>query len=317
MVGARVVSLIPGRDPSPPPAATLPGTTPRWRERLAAGGGFHGALGGSYAPTAEASLSVRAGQVVVSNPALWTRTTGLDPHLAAAILLRDLSAGTSLSLILRPDAFETPLALGLFGDVTDQRIFRLRAGVALSGDLAVPRLRGTGLGRAALRNQIEFAHALGLHRFSIIAGNTSGGYTWARMGFDPNRNDPSHPWTLTEHLRRRFDLVAPVLTAPERASVAPYLDLRDGNDLRAIASNTVDITARLPALLDAGGDHAEILPLRASFHDAARRATPLTLGKALLLRTTWSGLLDLQNPAQMARTGAYCGGWKYLAVTHG
>lgn len=131
--------------------------------------------------------------------------------------------------------------------------------------------QGQGIARQRLVNALQLYPALGLPAIRLNAGNSVGGYAWARMGFLP----PAWNWTvLRQGLRDRLDFMSDIAPGPRAQAEA----LLASDDPRALWQ-----VADLPA--EAPGEEP--------------------LGATLLLGSQWIAQLDFDNPQQMARLHGY------------
>ncbi|MDB5490746.1 MAG: hypothetical protein JWO78_595 [Micavibrio sp.] len=269
---------------------------------------------------AAARVSFTRGTVTCLQSRAWNVSVPVNPDLAVHILTRDLPDVEEVELEYSPYANE--VSCSLRGDgYYDRRDFGLGSGRTGHGTVSVDvRKQGAGIGRILMRNEIEFAHALNMRTFSIYAGGSAGGYTWASLGFEPDKIDSEDFNTYTRNLiSRHYEAVKDCLTEEERYNVRPLLDLIRTKDLRQLARQDADFSVRLKTVFAQAVNHDSEQnlvrdSLRERFNVRLRLGKKITLGQVLLAGTTWRGHIDLQDPVQMRRAGEYAGGWKYIGL---
>jgi hypothetical protein len=257
---------------------------------------------------------------------LWKRYIPMTEKQAGAILGRDLPGNVRFSIEFGEDG---KAEFSLFTKekiFSDSRSVDFKKAVLLPGYLKCSR-QGKGIGRIAMRNQIEFFRACGIRRFEITAGLEAGGYSWARFGFLPEKiSDPRFDEHARRHVRDRYEAIESLLDADEKLGLSRIVKLRRRKDIWRLADAPVDVGPRLSALFNktASGKTECREPLKTLFkvladdrvikdtveeRIAARK--PLFIGRLLLSGAFWDGVMNFDNKEQMERAGNYVGGWKY------
>lgn len=141
--------------------------------------------------------------------------------------------------------------------------------------------QGKDISRVLMKQQIPVYQDLGYNKVKVHANIDVGAYTWARYGFVPELNS----WSSL------------------RAGIADKLD-------RLAASGKVNPRAytQVKGLLESRDPRTiwNIADIREPFSDPQKPKTN-TLGKALLLGSSWHGSLDLSDAATMERFNKYVG----------
>lgn len=260
----------------------------------------------------------------------WNKYIPFSPQTAVEILTGDLPKSTRVYLydvyphgqgdlkIGKPYAAELGRCFG------DHRSFDLSEGTVESGFMMIgTQLRGRGIGRIMMRNQIEFFHACGARDFKIMAGSNNGGYTWARMGFLPTGSEsPYFNKEIIIPFKQKMKALKPFLPRALYREVMGSISFDDPHAIWQIADQRVDIMPHLKPLYDSKGHIRNGLKkkqdrlttiARDVFNEASQGGTGLPLGRLLLTGSTWNGVLKMDDPVQMARVGRYVGGWRYIA----
>jgi hypothetical protein len=137
-------------------------------------------------------------------------------------------------------------------------------------------VQASGIAKDLLANSIAMYQQLGISRVTLFAALEVGGYAWAKYGFRPDGR---------RETRQLYRQVA------ERLS-----------GLQGVPSGARTVLRRLVENEDPKGIWA-ISDLNGLKVRQGGREVPL--GKALLLGTTWRGVLDLQDPQARARFEQY------------
>lgn len=246
----------------------------------------------------------------------WVANVPVDPTLSIQILTRDLPVNKlKMSLLPAPGHIDVEIS---GNDFKDERRFTMSTSRTGSGNIVVSdEVQQRGIGRILMRNQIEFAHALGLGEFRVTAGSRAGGYAWARMGVTPiDMNTNYFNEDTRQRAIRRFEAVSPLMSPEEKTRAAPLLALRTPEDMRSLIDLDIDLSHRLK---QAFSQAASFTPdeqmkdiLYGVFNERAQAGKKITLGQTVMAGTCWDGKIELNNPVQMRRVGDYVGGWKYI-----
>jgi hypothetical protein len=264
-------------------------------------------------------------EVVLSNGTMtcvhgeaWNTHVPVDPALALQILTRDLPPVGSIEMCLLPAAGYVDVKITA-ADFKDERRFNMSTARTGWGNIEVSNDRqNRGIGRRLMRNEIEFAHALGIKTFLILAGSSSGGYAWRAMGIKPtNMNSFDFDQYARQRAVKRYDAVKAVLNTDERKTVEPLLELSNDRQMEALIELDMNLSPRLNEIFNQASvrtreQQATITPITKNFSERAKEGKKITVGQVLLAGTSWEGQLDLEDPVQMRRVGEYVGGWKYI-----
>lgn len=265
----------------------------------------------------------------------WNEFIPLTPTAACKILRRDLPRDMAVSLVIKADG-SGDMVFQLDGKFRDRAYFNFPQKLLDAGIIRVESGHmGKGYGRTLFRNQIEFFYICGARRFEILASLENGGYSWARAGFLPDDIDSED--FLDDCLLPALSsarALAPLLTGREKKTLTKILTLRHREDFWKIADAPIDIGKRLTISFNiaAGGHDAPMRTQRraqkllkaleehfgadlyAYMKERAAMGESVRIGRLLLTGTSWSGAIDMENPAQMRRFGDYAGGFKYLRL---
>lgn len=250
----------------------------------------------------------------------WNSYVPLAPRTAYDVLTRGLPEETQVKITDLDCAGQGSLTIQKFDDeqggelFSDERPFDLRLGEVEMGMVSVsPDYQGRGLGRALMRNQIEFFHACAVRRFNIVASSANGGYTWARMGFLPQ--DIRAPRLRDKEMKKvheKIALLRPLLTKADLAVAEDAAQLRRATDLWRLADLRTDMAPALAKAIRKNDKLRDMVSYQ--FHRAQEGGYELPLGRLLLSGASWDGTLDLENRRQMKRVDAYCGGFRYIKL---
>lgn len=255
----------------------------------------------------------------------------MTPLAIAKVLSRDLPGNIELSVKYNRTMGEEKLQTSIWSrGVDDEGIFEasksfhISKNGALSGQINVAdSCQGQKIGRTIMRNQIELAALLGFKDFQISCIE-SGAYSWAKMGFylkESERHD------LQDMIDHRVGSIVDVLPGSLLERIEKLRNFKHSHDLSELANLDYDLSAtaqQVSKILDKNKDEVGVDEygwaenfwnfLGAHFEAASARNKPLTLGRALLVDTTWNGKLDLQDSCQMQRIADYAGGFEYLEI---
>ncbi len=268
----------------------------------------------------------------------WEKYSPFTQDEAREILTRDLPKQTDVRFTVQDKGY---ISFKIEADniISEMRSCDFREHEAYKGVLEVAHYeRGHGLGRALMRNQIEFYRACGIKKMEINAASEAGAYAWARMGFLPKdieydlKREVQHRWQMFEGLLTNEEISG----FEKPGTIYSALDMRRREDLWQIADQRADMAPRIRDLFSraANGDMAaaELADdLQSCYVDAkvviGRWGLPkfdlqqevlggqyMPIGRLLLMRTEWEGYLDFNNEKQMARVESYVGGWKGIPV---
>jgi GNAT superfamily N-acetyltransferase len=143
---------------------------------------------------------------------------------------------------------------------------------------------GSNIGKDILAGQMRMYNRLGIKEVHLSANIDVGGYAWAKYGFAPSSASGNQAWGMW---------------AVHRAD-----ELHASNQIDTTTKNYIKSFAR------SDDPHAvwHISDLRQSVvrTDRSRGTSQrMTLGKALLLGSSWSGKIKLDDPVAMTRFHAY------------
>jgi hypothetical protein len=157
-----------------------------------------------------------------------------------------------------------------------------------------PGQRGGGFVKEMTKNQFEVYQAIGIQKVKLLANIDVGGYAWAKYGFLPDAKE----WDLLKaHVGRRLaDLERGQLIDPE-SSAAARLILQSPDPYHTWALSNLN-----DPFDPRGWTYV-------SKHGRIYQADPAidTVGKALLVGSSWHGDFNLANPRQMERFQGYVG----------
>lgn len=173
--------------------------------------------------------------------------------------------------------------------------------------------RGTGIGRAFMRNQMEFCRSAGYKGIDITAGGTSGAYCWARYGFLPQKNaglfgSREFRADIDENYRR----IKPLLSDTDTARIEALLQMKNETDIADLAALPIDLAQALRASYDQAVRNDtryekftpdQRMATRFLEHLGTGRVVPA--GAAILSMTHWQGYIDFDNARQMQRINDY------------
>lgn len=194
--------------------------------------------------------------------------------------------------------------------------------------------QGQGVGRICLRNQMELAGALGFEEFTFEAGLEGGGYTWAKMGANIDRNPQRHPdyavtdAYLSQSLLARLEAARPYLSRSDYGEARALCRITNSDDLVRLSDmgdvrvpkDVLDVSnERIHAFFTSieGDTHNCLVRIREEqhrivqiFNDASYEETysSLSLPRYLQKWTSWPAVIDFSNDRQMQRIEDYVGG---------
>ena len=142
-------------------------------------------------------------------------------------------------------------------------------------------VQGAGVGKDILQNHIDTYNQLGINKIGTFANIDVGAYAWSKYGFLP----PPHEWN---------NLKGGVYNRAEALEQKGLLDPTIADQVYRLAVNYD------PKSL------WKISDLQPEVPDIYQLSQPTTtLGKYLLKGNSWHGVLDLTDPASMARFNNY------------
>jgi len=273
-------------------------------------------------------------QTPVEKIKLWNRFIPVAPDKAFEILTRDLPDDTEIVLKLEDDG-SGRIDVDSDEKFNEGRDFDIKKKTLKAGMIRVKDgYQGKGYGRFILRNEMEFFHALGIRKFKVTASLDNGGYTWARMGFLPVKDD-DFKGTARE-VRESIKALKPLLSDEEKQKLKNWGAFRRRTDMWKVADADIDLGPRLSRLFNKAAQGAEeeepkksvrkarelVDALKDHFSKAvfdymktqAEKNGSVMIGRVLLTGTSWDGEIDMDNVKQMERVGNYTGGWRYLEI---
>jgi hypothetical protein len=197
-------------------------------------------------------------------------------------------------------------------------------------------MRGNGLGRNWLRAQIEFSAAMGYDHYAFSAGQTHGGYVWARAGASLDKSPERHPdiheqmTILSEVLMLKLEAFRPFLPSFEYNHARAFCSVTNAHDLNMLsdmrdavipADALPQITKRIDQLLEKKifnrADVQTGIVARSSLFDAFEHAgragaNTVPLSHALLVSTFWPAVVNFNDSKAMGRVEQYVGGWRTI-----
>lgn len=260
---------------------------------------------------------------------MWDRVFPFSPEVAHRILTCDLEGPIEIKVNFDcKKGIRNRLSL-THASYHDTRKFDFRKRTVVPGFIHVePELRGRGIGRKVMRNEVELFRSSGkIDMMTIKAGAEAGAYTWSRFGFLPSHQSYSQRFNLESHIRRRYGALRPLLTSGEEADLVQLIGLKKPEDIWALADCRIDLGTRLrnlyhDASCNVRKDCLNTLIDTFSYEyssgiliclaSSALKGNPVPAGRFLLAGNKWDGVLDFNNPRQMERARNYVGGWKYI-----
>lgn len=197
-------------------------------------------------------------------------------------------------------------------------------------------MRQHGMGRNWLRSQIEFSAALDYDHYAFSAGQTHGGYVWARAGATLDRSLERYPdiheqlTNLSQVLLLKLEAFRPFLPKQDYSLARAFCRVTDAHDLNKLAEMkhaTIpadalpEITGRIDQLLAANifsrADVQTGIVARSSLFDTFEMATKagsdsVPLSQALLMSTFWPAVVNFNDRMTMDKVESYVGGWQTI-----
>ena len=259
----------------------------------------------------------------------WKKFIPLTPEQAAGILLNDLPADMKV-LVKIDDKGAGSLEFTSRAFDNADADFDLKKKIRSSGQVQVhDHKTGNRIGMHYMRNQMEFFKACGARRFDIYAARNVGGYAWAKMGLKP---DSVRSAEFNNHVRstvrERYNWIKHILSDIERREVEKLIKISTPADMWKLANCGLDVNKPLHDIfnkasraapkenqIDLSGEFNKLYDLdhRRHIEQEVANGRRVTVGKMLLLGTSWQGRIRLDDPTQMKRIGSYVG-WQNIQI---
>ena len=279
------------------------------------------------------SAQARQARIVNKSSVFTKEIVKLSPHLIYQVLQRDLQGDLTAEMAIYKAGEELDTFLSIAGHHEDEEIFNdlrdydVKGQTVKPGNLSVAeKWQGQGIGRTALRNQIELFALNGARFFEITAGNENGASSWAKMiPLDEDRL-PDFEDELIDTIRLRLDLLESldVLPLDVISDARDYAMFNASSDLKHLAEMDYDVFEEISSFFDPHNDEITLTRSQAEqvavefgeqMRSASRQGEKLPLSRLLLAGTKWPGKLDLQDPGQMRNVEDYAGSFRYLDIT--
>ncbi len=202
--------------------------------------------------------------------------------------------------------------------------------------------QSNGYGKAYFKAINELSLAMGNKALPFIAAGDNGGYTWAKAGAYINagmmyeeellglkrtikgRLCALRPYVDSEAFHKAYGL-ARIKTKRDISTLAQineplpdFFRVDDFSEIGKIRERIQVYYTRNPADRSASFvAQREVARLERAFMIAASQEKPMTLGRALLVKTGWIGLVDFSDKKQMEKIGDYIGGWNTIDPVSG
>ncbi len=247
------------------------------------------------------SLTARFGTLTltVEEKLSFRRFTGLDPHAALALAVRNLPEIRAAEITARNNeampCFRIKVAGEGFGDD-----YTIDCAAQAVGPGKITNTRNDRLtGRRMFANRAVLGLVAGMDRMLLYAGDEMGGYVWARTGAALQEEDRAE---LSANLNWRLTALKPHLGADAFAALKTRCGLYRPEDLRAIA----DDKTPLPPLRDAFNafmtefdDKYDTYVARGFFQSG------LDVGKFMLCAQFYRAHIDLRDSAALTVLECY------------